>query len=178
MKAKTLEQVQGIVKNIEFMDRKFVVVERGDGFLLQVQYIEPDIDTGRPELQKARKWFVSRFSTETEIVETAFKACRVSMDHVLKEHFLYEGHRVYSPHFNIRARIAMAERHDYDGRDSPTSLEVMPDGEVRRADKPIGRVWLKLGTWAAQHYGSKTEISNQSSRSSAAQWVLATDKEW
>lgn len=113
---KTYDEVLEIVGRIEFMDRKVVVSQVGEGYHLQVQYMEVDVDTGKMELQKARKWYISPYSTETEIVETAFKACRTSMDHVLKEHFLYRGRRVYSPHFDINARIAMCDAKQFDGR--------------------------------------------------------------
>ncbi len=114
---KSKQEIQDILNQIEFMDRKIVLLEKGDGFLLQIQYYEADINTGKIELQKARKWYISPFSTETEIVETAFAACRRSMDHVLKEHFLYKGHRVYSPHFDINARIKICQDEQFDGRE-------------------------------------------------------------
>jgi hypothetical protein len=116
---KTKEEVQSILANIEFMDRKIILLDKEDGFLLQVQYYELDIDdpsSTEPSLQKARKWYLSPYSTDTEVVETAFKACRVSMEHVLKEHFLYKGRRVYSPHFDIEARIKMCDNKSFDGR--------------------------------------------------------------
>lgn len=131
VKRKSFEEVRAIVANVSFMDRTFRVLEKGDGYLLQIQYMEVDIVTGKLEKQSARKWYVSPFSTETEIVETAFKAARVSMDHVLKEHFKYEGVRVYSPHFNVRARMALAEAKDHDGRGHATSLEVIPTDDPR-----------------------------------------------
>ncbi len=112
----TIHQVKDIVNKILFMDRSFRVEPMGEGCFLQVQYMEQDIETGKMELQLARKWYISFFSTETEIVETAFKACRVSMDHVLKEHFTYMGRRVYSPHFDIQARLDMCDHDQYDGR--------------------------------------------------------------
>lgn len=114
--AKTLDEVKAIVESVKFNDRVFRVLTKGDGFLVQLQYWEEDIDTGKMELQRARKWYVSPYSTETEIVETCFGACRRSMDHVLKEHFTYKGRRVYSPHFNIAARIKLCDEKAYDGR--------------------------------------------------------------
>lgn len=113
---KTIDEVRAIVDGIRFMDRTFRLGHMDHGFFLQVQYMEEDIETGRRELQQARKWYVSPFSTETEIVETAFKACRTSMDHVLKEHFLYLGRRVYSPHFAIRARLELCDAERFDSR--------------------------------------------------------------
>lgn len=116
---KTLKDVEDIVRNVSFMDRSLRLGVMGHGYFLQVQYLEEDINTGKVELQKARKWYVSPWATETEIVETAFKACRTSMDHVLKEHFLYKGRRVYSPHFGINARIAMCDNEAFDSRPPP-----------------------------------------------------------
>jgi len=116
---KTYDEVLAIVAEVQFMDRRITVSVVGEGYHLQVQYMEEDIDTWKVELQKARKWYVSPYSTETEIVETAFKACRTSMDHVLKEHFLYKGRRVYSPHFAIQARIDMCDARKFDGRIPP-----------------------------------------------------------
>jgi hypothetical protein len=87
-----------------------------DHFFVQVVYYEPDIHTGTTEKQNARKWLLSPYMTDTEIVETVFKACRVSMDHVLKESFLYKGRRVYSPHFDIEARIQLCDEDRFDGR--------------------------------------------------------------
>jgi hypothetical protein len=113
---KGMEEVQSIIAGVKFMDRTFRVEPLGQGYFLQVQYMEEDVETGEVALQQARKWYISPYSTETEIVETAFKACRVSMDHVLKEHFLYLGRRVYSPHFDIRARMELCDAKRFDGR--------------------------------------------------------------
>lgn len=113
---RSLGEVKSIVAGIKFMDRTFRVEPMGGGFFLQVQYMEADIETGAVERQNARKWYISAHSTETEIVETAFKACRTSMEHVLKEHFTYLGRRVYSPHFEIQARLELCDAKRYDGR--------------------------------------------------------------
>lgn len=130
MARKTKTEIEEIVKRISFMDRTFRVLEKGDGFLLQLSYYEPDIETGKLELQRARKWYVSPWMTETEIVETAFAACRRSMDHVLKEHFTYRGERVYSPHFDINARLKMCKDKRFDRR--PVDFKItVKEKEVR-----------------------------------------------
>jgi len=121
--AKTIDEVRGILAGVKFMDRSFAVMEKGDGYLLQVQYTATDIDTGKMELQKARKWYVSMWSTETEIVETVFLAIQRSMYHVVREHFTYKDQRVFSPHFSIGARLEMAQLKRFDRR---------PDGRATR----------------------------------------------
>ena len=116
---KTIEEVRAIIDQIQFLDRQLVVLVMGGGYYLQVQYMEKDVDTGKMELQKARKWYISSFSTETEIVETAYKALRTSWEHVLNEHFLYKGLRIYSPHFDVQARIRLCIEKQFDGRIPP-----------------------------------------------------------
>lgn len=130
---KTKAEVEAIVSNISFMDRQFRVLEKGDGFLLQLQYVEANVETGEPMLQRARKWYISQWATETEIVDTAFAACRRSMDHVMKEHFLYKGLRVYSPHFQIEARLELAKAGRFDRRPDARQKELI-DGS--RSEHP------------------------------------------
>lgn len=116
---KTIEDVQDIVNEIRFLNRGIIVMPKGDGYLLQICYYEEDVD--HPErlvLQQARKWYVSSWATETEIVETAFAACARSMQHVVQENFTYKGRRIYSPHFDVSARIELVDATRYDRRPS------------------------------------------------------------
>lgn len=121
-KPKTYEEVKAIIDecDMEWPDlprRNFTLFRKGDGYLLQISYWEEDVETHTPMLQKSRKWYISTFATETEIVETCFKAARISMEHVLKEHFTYKGCRVYSPHIDINARIELCEDRRFDRRE-------------------------------------------------------------
>lgn len=114
----TLERIRAILDDVKFSDREFLLMRKGDGFLVQMRYLEADIerpDAG-PVEQKTRKWYVSPFMTEGELVETCFAmVCRSQM-HVAAEHFTYKGRRVYSPHFDVRARIALCDAGSYDKR--------------------------------------------------------------
>lgn len=117
----SFDHVQNIISKVTFPTRKLVVLNREDlkGYLLLVEYYEEDLDKpGSTEkiLQKGRKWYISPFSTETEIVETAFKAVKTSILHQTAEHFKYHGERVYSPHFTIGARLAMCTSGCFDRR--------------------------------------------------------------
>lgn len=76
------------------------IMAKGDGYLIQLTYLEADVErpNSGPKVQQARKWYVSPFSTETEVVRTAYKAVLCSLEHRLGEHFRYQGRRVYDPH--------------------------------------------------------------------------------
>jgi hypothetical protein len=115
----TKEDVERIVAGVSFLDRRFRVLEKGDGFLVQLEYDERCVVTGELKLQRARKWYVSPWSTETEVVETCWAAVCRSQMHVAGEHFTYRGRRVYSPHFNVEARVELVDGDRFDAREEP-----------------------------------------------------------
>lgn len=93
----------------------FRLLDKGDSYLLQLTYEEPDTSGPEPELrwddaepQHARKWYISPWMTESEIVRTAYKAVLCSLEHRLGEHFRYKGAKVYSPHFDVEALAGLA----------------------------------------------------------------------
>lgn len=114
-----------ILADIQIFDRMFevtgpveiqpsgVTTEDSDvtsGWHIQVCYHEPDIykPDGDAQLQKSRPWFIGEGASESDVVDTAFAAVMRSYDHVVKEHFTYKGKRVFSPHFTVEERLAMA----------------------------------------------------------------------
>jgi hypothetical protein len=125
MTPKTYQEIEAILREVAFPDRRFLLHVKGDGFLLQVTYMEADVETGVVEEQRARKWYISPFSTETEIVETALLAIQRSMMHVVGEHFTYRGRRVYSPHFHIENRVELCDLGAFDQRPPPVDPEAL-----------------------------------------------------
>lgn len=115
----TFEEVASILEQVKFRDWTLRLLEKGDGFLVQWVFMGVDVDNPEagPVPQHCRKWYVSPYSTPTEVVETAWKACWVAQLHEVAEEFTYKGRRVYSPHFDIEARVAMCDDSSYDVRD-------------------------------------------------------------
>lgn len=107
----TKAQLTEIVNRIEIgpqifgASRAFNILEKGDGFLIQLMFYARDVTSRRIELQKYRKWYVSTYATNSEVVETCFKAARLALEHELKENFKYRGALVYNPHFDVEARV-------------------------------------------------------------------------
>jgi hypothetical protein len=116
----TRKDVEEIVSQVKFMDRTFRLLDKGDGWLLQMQYMEPDVDKpgSEPVLQSTRKWYVSPFMTPSEVVETAWACVIRSMCHVASEHFTFRGRKVYYQHLDVQARIDMCDLYDFDGREA------------------------------------------------------------
>lgn len=96
--------------------RKFRLTKKGDGFNLQVVYDEPDIVTGAVTEQHSRKWYVSPWMTVSEVVRTAQKALKCSMEHVVDEHFLFRGVRVFSPHYDVEQLAQLGDGVRMDAR--------------------------------------------------------------
>lgn len=106
---KTLEDVLRTVSEIKFLDREFVVLQKGDGFLLQIRYFEKCVDTGKIMEQHGRKWYISPHMTTSEIVQSALKACLTSMEHVTRENFYYRGERIFGPHHDVDTLVMLAK---------------------------------------------------------------------
>lgn len=112
----TLNSIQAIINDISFKNERFVVLEKGDGFLLQLRYDEPDVDTGRMTEQHGRKWYISQYATDSEIIRTALKACITSAEHRVREHFYYRNQRVFGPHIDIHKLLSSSPSLWQDGR--------------------------------------------------------------
>jgi hypothetical protein len=64
----------------------------------RVEYMEPDADTGDPELQCGRWWYVEDYFTKQDIVKAAWAALTMSDEHRRREGFRYKNAQVFSPH--------------------------------------------------------------------------------
>ena len=111
-----METVREILHNIAFPDYVFTVKEDNERMYLQAEYYEKDVVTGKIELQKTRKWNLSRHMKKSEIVQTAFKCVLTSYEHRCREHFLYKGERVFSPHFDVEALVLICKAQKFDER--------------------------------------------------------------
>ena len=91
-----------------FPEGRWKVHDKGDGFLVQLIFQGKNNDNGKVETQSCRKWYVSSHSTDTEVIRTAYKACEAAVLHELDELFLFQGERIYNPHYDAVALVEMA----------------------------------------------------------------------
>lgn len=97
----TIDNVKKLVGDVQYNKWDFVVTEKGDGFLLQIQFMGEDTDgSGKVELQKCRKWYISPHSCDAEIVRTCFIAVKQAEEHELCERFRFKGKQIYNPHID------------------------------------------------------------------------------
>lgn len=112
--------VKQIVSEIKFENYTFLVTEDREGAKLQAAYPEADIrDPTRIETQYTRKWLISPFSVESEIIKTAFKLCAASSEHRLREGFTWKNTRIFGPHIDVYALLDAARKVDVREDDHP-----------------------------------------------------------
>ena len=78
--------------------RIYEVDHTREGYLLWLDYEEPDVNTGEMCKQRTREWYISKTATESEVLRTVHKLLLGSMEHRLDEHLTYKGRRIYDPH--------------------------------------------------------------------------------
>lgn len=100
-----LDQIKRIVDRIDYLDWMIhiePVNEDPEGpIYLQVSFDAWDEASGKFQLQYGRKWLVSRYSTTSEIVQTALKAVLAAQEHEVREGFRYKGKAIFGPHFDV-----------------------------------------------------------------------------
>lgn len=96
----TRDVIEEILGHITYRDWRFNLEERGGGFLLQVMFNAPCATSGILEEQRCRKWYVSKYACDNEVVRTAYLAVQQAVIHELDENFLFCGQRIHNPHVN------------------------------------------------------------------------------
>ena len=66
----------------------------------------PDSFNGKVETQYCRKWMLSYWMTNSEIVRTAYKAIEAAVLHEMQEDFRYKSEPIYRPHIDVEALYA------------------------------------------------------------------------
>lgn len=80
---------------------EFLVMPKGDGFLLQLSGYIKDNETGKYSWQKGGKHYLSSYCIKDEIVNKAWKACFDFIIHEAREAFHYKEQTIYHPHFLV-----------------------------------------------------------------------------
>lgn len=133
--AKTPYDIRQIINRVKYLDWEFAVLYSGDSMFLQIQFYAPDMITKKPTKQYCRKWILSPFMTESEIVSTCWKAVLAAVEHEARENFLYapsdelKPRPIFQPHVDVARMYEFVSRRD--------SLDIK-DGE-RTGEWTMGR---------------------------------------
>lgn len=104
----TPHTIKALLKDIAFRDWKFNFGLKNRTPYLQIIFEDACHFGGPKELQHCRKWMLSYHMTDSEIVQTAFKAVMTAVEHETRELFKFKSARVYQPHFDVHALVEFA----------------------------------------------------------------------
>jgi len=115
----TLESIKRLISAVKFNDWKFNIKENKGVPYLQITFMAKGsfTDDETLELQKCRKWMLSYYMCEEEVVSTAYKAMLAAVEHEAREQFFWEGQAIYRPHYDIRTLHKISSENKVDKRD-------------------------------------------------------------
>jgi hypothetical protein len=98
----TLRQFREWITEVGYPGYDFRVSESRTGaFYLQAAYMEPDTVSGEQGQQLTRRWLLSPHMLKGELVSTAFLCILTSMEHRVREWFLYKNRPIFHPHYDV-----------------------------------------------------------------------------
>lgn len=86
----------------------FAIRDIDGGWLIRLEFIRPDRDTGRDAMGAGRWEFICRGATESGVVKTAWLLLDLLARHEAMESFTYRGVRIFDPHHTVDQLTAAA----------------------------------------------------------------------
>lgn len=75
---------------------------------IQIQYEAPCSKTKKQEKWKGRKWYLSEFMTDDEIIKTCYAAFDAAIKHEIMEGFKVDGIVLFNPHVNYETLLQVS----------------------------------------------------------------------
>ena len=102
-------RLQGIINNVGYKPETSwrITTNGGHGWFVQHQQNIADCSTGDPgTIQRGRKFYISPYMTESEVLQTLLLAVLLFEEHEAREWFTYRGKELYGPHIDISQKDA------------------------------------------------------------------------
>lgn len=115
---KTFEEIEVLVARCRYPGFEFVLKEEGGECWMQVRCPDgKDTKTGEPMDWKGRKWKLSYWMTDTEVVQTVWAAIQRALIHEACELFTFDGAAIYDRHLSVHRLADLArDQANHDGR--------------------------------------------------------------
>jgi hypothetical protein len=97
----TLEVILETLGKVAYKHWTFTLFTLESGWLLQPRWTEGGF------MQTGRKWYVSSYATQGEIVQTALKAILTAEEHEVRERFKYKGVAIFGPHLDPNSLVTI-----------------------------------------------------------------------
>lgn len=115
-----INKIRKLVSRISLtcLDKPFTILieadkRGGDRIYLQVQYDSRCTKTGELDTWKGRKWYLSEFMTDDEVVKTAYCAFEAAVKHEVMEGFKVDGKILFNPHIDFEELLAISNKEVY-----------------------------------------------------------------
>ena len=112
----TDDYIKGLIANIKYRDWDIVFRKDGERPYIQIQFDAPDSFTGVVERQYCRKWMLSYYMTDSEIVRTVYKAIEAAVIHEMQEDFRFMNQPIFRPHYDIYELLKISKAGAVDKR--------------------------------------------------------------
>lgn len=116
----TVEQFKRVLNitsqiTMELFGKQFSVLaskdqKGGDRIYVQVTYVAPCTNTGEEQEWKGRKYYLSEFMTDDEIVKTCYVAFEQAVKHEVMEGFKVNGIILFNPHINYEELLKISHK--------------------------------------------------------------------
>lgn len=89
------------------LDRDKVTNER---LFVQAYYTAPCTNSGKTEQWKGRKYYLSDYMTEDEVIKTCYVAFEQAVKHEVMEGFKVDGIILFNPHINFEELLKISHK--------------------------------------------------------------------
>jgi hypothetical protein len=109
-----IKRFSDVLTHVTFPGITFHVLwkSKSNYFYLQIKFEAACNITGNTEVWKGRKWLLSQHMTDSELVQTAFKAVLTAMEHETREKFKFMGQSIFDPHYDVNLLVELRQRSD------------------------------------------------------------------
>lgn len=77
---------------------------------IQIEYKSRCRKTGKNEIWRGKKWYLSEHMPDDEIVKTIYCAFEMAVKHEVLEGFLVDGKSLFNPHVNFEELLKISDR--------------------------------------------------------------------
>ena len=108
-----VDKVKCRLFGIDFNIRVMQDQRGGHRVYLQVYFTAPCSVTGQLEEQNCRKFYLSEYATDDEIIKTCYVAFEMAVKHEILESFRVDDIAIFNPHITYKALQAIAGQKEY-----------------------------------------------------------------
>lgn len=109
-KWRSATEIEWVLHKCDYPGYEFEVHAEHDDLYLQIVCPDgTDTKTGEPLAWKGRKWKLSGFMTDTEIVQTAWAAVQRCLIHEASELFTYKDAPIFDRHISVDRLVELCE---------------------------------------------------------------------